>query len=156
MTTILLKNVFHEGTRTNILIEGDKFKSIGVPAEAEAAQTIDCDGLAILPAFYNTHTHAAMTLVRGYADDLPLQTWLQDYIWPYESKLTASDIRRGSEMAAREMISTGSVFFNDMYFEIQETIDCVRAGKVESTVVPHALTIDCAETFDQVYAALSR
>lgn len=133
-TTILLKNVLHDGARTNILIEGDKFKAIGVPEDIEAAQIIDCEGLAILPAFYNTHTHAAMTLVRGYADDLPLQTWLQDYIWPYESKLTAADIRRGSEMAAKEMISTGSVFFNDMYFEIEETIDIINHAGTRASI----------------------
>ena len=75
---------------------------------------------------YNTHTHAAMTLLRGYADDMPLQKWLHEYIWPFEEKLTPALIRKGSRIAAREMIKSGTVFFSDMYFDIEETIDIVR------------------------------
>ena len=67
-----------------------------------------------------------MSLLRGYADDMPLQKWLQDYIWPYENKLTAQDIREGSRLAVREMIKTGTVFFSDMYFNIEETIAIVQ------------------------------
>lgn len=122
---LLIKNVLLGTRRTNILIEGSRFSKIGVPSDFLAAEIIDAEGLAILPAFYNTHNHAAMSLLRGYADDMPLQKWLQEYIWPYEDKLTADDIERGSELALREMISGGSVFFNDMYFEIERTIGLV-------------------------------
>lgn len=67
--------------------------------------------------------------VEGYADDLPLKQWLEDYIWPYEDKLTPDDIRRGSEIACREMASSGSTFFSDMYFDIEETVSVVdRSG----------------------------
>lgn len=122
---LLIKNVLLGTGRTNILIEDSRFSKIGVPSDFSAAEVIDAEGLAILPAFYNTHNHAAMSLLRGYADDMPLQKWLQEYIWPYEDKLTADDIERGSELALREMISGGSVFFNDMYFEIERTIGLV-------------------------------
>lgn len=122
---LLIKNVLLGTGRTNILIEDGRFSKIGVPSDFSAAEVIDAEGLAILPAFYNTHNHAAMSLLRGYADDMPLQKWLQEYIWPYEDKLTADDIERGSELALREMISGGSVFFNDMYFEIERTIGLV-------------------------------
>lgn len=122
---LLIKNVLLGTGRTNILIEDGRFSRIGVPSDFSAAEVIDAEGLAILPAFYNTHNHAAMSLLRGYADDMPLQKWLQEYIWPYEDKLTADDIERGSELALREMISGGSVFFNDMYFEIERTIGLV-------------------------------
>ncbi|MBO4536971.1 MAG: amidohydrolase, partial [Bacteroidales bacterium] len=96
------------------------------PAEVAEARVLEASGLAALPALYNTHTHAAMTLLRGYADDMPLQKWLTEYIWPYENKMTRSDIREGSRLAVREMIRTGTVFFSDMYFDIEETIDVVR------------------------------
>lgn len=122
---LLIKNVLLGTGRTNILIEDGRFSKIGVPSDFSVAEVIDAEGLAILPAFYNTHNHAAMSLLRGYADDMPLQKWLQEYIWPYEDKLTADDIERGSELALREMISGGSVFFNDMYFEIERTIGLV-------------------------------
>ena len=82
--------------------------------------------MAILPPFYNTHCHAAMTLLRGYADDMPLHKWLTEYIWPFEQKLTAADIREGSRLAVREMIKTGTVFFSDMYFDIEETAAVVQ------------------------------
>lgn len=134
MITTLIKNVLLDGARTNILIEGDRFKSIGVPDDTAAEETIEAEGLAILPAFYNTHTHAAMTLMRGYGDDTPLQQWLQEYIWPFEDKLHAPDIRRGSELAVKEMISTGSVFFNDMYFDIEETIDLVAKSGMRAAI----------------------
>lgn len=129
MKTLLIKNVLHEGTKKNILIEGNRFKTIGAPEGTPADEVLEADGMAIVPPFYNTHNHAAMTLLRGYADDMPLQKWLEEYIWPFEAKMTSADIRRGSEIAVKEMVSGGSVFFNDMYFDIEETVDVVaRAG----------------------------
>jgi len=129
MERLLVKDVLHEGRIRNILIENRRFKDLDAPAEVAGAKVLEASGTAILPALYNTHTHAAMTLLRGYADDMPLQTWLQEYIWPYEDKLTPEDIRHGSEIAAREMTQSGTVFFNDMYFDVEETIDVVdRSG----------------------------
>ena len=126
MDDILIKNVLLFGEKRNVLIRGNRFGSVSAPADAQARQVIDGEGMAILPPFYNTHCHAAMTLLRGYADDMPLHQWLKDYIWPFEEKLTAADIREGSRLAVREMIKTGTVFFSDMYFDIEETIDVVQ------------------------------
>lgn len=122
MSSLLLKNVLHEGRKTCILIADGRFKDLNAPQDCPADRVYEADGLAILPAMYNTHTHAAMTLLRGYADDMALNKWLQEYIWPYEDKLTAEDIRRGSEIAIREMLAGGTVFFSDMYFEIEGTM----------------------------------
>lgn len=126
MDDILIRNVLLHGKQVNISIEGKRFRCLDAPADTEARKVIDADGMAILPPFYNTHTHAAMTLLRGYADDMPLHKWLTEYIWPFEQKLTAADIREGSRIAVREMIKSGTVFFSDMYFDIEETIDVVR------------------------------
>lgn len=119
-----IDNVLLGNSQVNVTIEGNRFTRI-VPVD-----TVDGElppvHTAILPAFYNTHTHAAMTLLRGYADDMPLQKWLQEYIWPYEDSLTAEQIAYGSEIAQREMLSGGSVFFNDMYFDVEGTIDVVE------------------------------
>ena len=135
MKTALLKNISLEGRLTDILIEGTRFKSIRPGIDTSMAETvIDCTGKAILPALYNTHTHAAMTLLRGYADDMALDKWLQQYIWPFEDKLTPSDIRRGSAIAVKEMIGSGSVFFNDMYFDIEETIDEVDKSGMRAAI----------------------
>ncbi|MCQ2184970.1 MAG: amidohydrolase [Bacteroidales bacterium] len=136
---MLIRNVIlPDGRKSNVLVTGGRFADLDVPSEACAgypeSEVLEADGLAILPALYNTHTHAAMTLLRGYGDDLPLQRWLQEYIWPYEAKLTASDIRKGSEIAVREMKGSGTVFFNDMYFEIEETIEAVAASGMRAAI----------------------
>ena len=126
MGRLLIKDVLHDGRRTDILLEGGRFASLAAPAGTPADETLDASGLAILPPFYNTHTHAAMSLLRGYADDMPLQKWLNEYIWPYENRMTAADIHEGSRLAVREMIRSGTVFFSDMYFDIEETIRVVE------------------------------
>lgn len=129
MERLLLKGVLLDGRTRNILIEDKRFKDLDAPAEVTEAKVLDASGTAILPALYNTHTHAAMTLLRGFADDMPLMKWLQEYIWPFEDKLTPEDVRHGSEIAIKEMVQSGTVFFNDMYFDVEETIDAVdRAG----------------------------
>jgi 5-methylthioadenosine/S-adenosylhomocysteine deaminase len=72
---------------------------------------------ALIPGLINTHTHAAMSLMRGLSDDLPLMTWLNDHIWPAEGKWVCKDfVRQGTEHAVAEMIRSGTTCFNDMYF----------------------------------------
>ena len=134
MGSLLIKDVRLDDRITDILIADGRFKSLEAPAGTVADKVIDASGMAILPPFYNTHTHAAMTLLRGYADDMPLHTWLQEYIWPYEDKLTPQDIREGSRLAVREMIKTGTVFFSDMYFDIEETVDVVRESGMRAAI----------------------
>ena len=118
--TILIKNVLLDTLRKDVLIRGKRFEKIA-PAGTlnEADQVIDGQNSAILPPFYNTHTHAAMTLLRGYGSDVPLKSWLEDFVWPRENSLTPADIERGSRIAIREMIKSGTVFFCDMYFNIE-------------------------------------
>lgn len=122
MKTLLKNLILPSGEKRNVLVENGVFACIDAASGAEADEVLECEGLAILPAFYNTHNHAAMTLLRGYADDMPLKNWLEDYIWPRENELTADDIELGSRMAVEEMVSTGTVFFNDMYFDIDRTV----------------------------------
>jgi len=132
--TLLLRNVLHQGRKTCILIRHDKFVNLDAPADTEADRVVEADGMAIFPSFYNGHTHAAMTLLRGAADDLPLQRWLEDHIWPAETELTSDDIRRGDELAIREMIATGTDFFCDMYFDPDETVAAVEAAGIRAAV----------------------
>ena len=134
MDSILIKNVLHKDAKTNIFIEGNRIKAIGVPSDKDASQVIEADGKAILPAFYNTHTHAAMNLLRGYADDMPLQEWLTEWIWPFEDKMTAEDVEKGTALAAEEMIKGGTVFFNDMYFAPERIADVVARTGIRSAI----------------------
>lgn len=122
MTTLLLKNVVYQNRITDVLIRDKHFDMIQPNISLNTDVRMDCKGLkAILPAFYNGHTHAAMNLLRGYADDLPLFEWLNKYIWPMEARLSAEDIYIGAKLACLEMIRSGCVFFNDMYWHYSQS-----------------------------------
>jgi 5-methylthioadenosine/S-adenosylhomocysteine deaminase len=83
----------------------------------QGATTENLDNHALLPGLINSHTHAAMTLMRGIADDLQLMDWLQNHIWPLEQKwMTESFVKDGTDLAIAEMILGGTTCFNDMYF----------------------------------------
>ncbi len=102
-----------------IHIENGRFVFVGPREHAPAFQadeTIENDHLVAMPGLVNTHTHAAMTLLRGYADDLPLEVWLQTKIWPFEANLTEDDVFWGTLLACAEMIRGGTTTFCDMYF----------------------------------------
>ena len=126
MTTLLLKDVSLNGKIVNILIKDGRFADLQADADAAADAIYDASGEAIVPSFFNTHTHAAMTLLRGYADDMELFTWLNDHIWPFEAKMTAHDIYNGSRLAVLEMIRSGTTFFCDMYWMMEETAKAVE------------------------------
>ncbi len=106
----------------DILIENDTIKALGVVDEQDAvgAQVIDGKRTVAMPGLINTHTHAAMTLLRGYADDMELMPWLNDKIWPAEAKFVNEHIYWGSALAAVEMIQSGTTTFADMYDSMHE------------------------------------
>lgn len=79
-------------------------------------ETIGGRHLVALPGLVNTHTHAAMTLLRGYADDMALEPWLQTKIWPFEQKLQEEDVFWATQLAIAEMLLGGTTTFADMYF----------------------------------------
>ncbi len=100
----------------------------------EAARIVDGRGKALLPGFKNGHTHAAMTLLRGYGDDMALQEWLQTRIWPVEAALTPEDIYWGTRLAALEMIRTGTTFANDMYFYPRDAVRAFEDAGIKAAV----------------------
>lgn len=114
-----LTNKSNQSNRS-ILIDDGKIKKIG-PTESIPSdkyhKVIEGDNKkAVLPGLVNSHTHLAMTLFRGYADDLPLKIWLEEKIWPAEEKLTSEDVYWGSLLGILEMIKSGITTFADMYF----------------------------------------
>lgn len=113
--SILIKNVLCNGKITNIFTENNLISEIG-DVKVEAERVIDGKHKAAIPGLVNTHTHAAMTLLRSYADDFGLQEWLTERIWPVEANLTEDDIYWGTKLACLEMIKCGTTTFNDMYF----------------------------------------
>ncbi|MFW6040385.1 MAG: amidohydrolase [Thermoplasmatota archaeon] len=132
--SIAIKDVEIIGRRGpwDVLIEDDKIVSIS----DEEYGDIDIDGSEkyLSPGFVNTHTHAAMSLFRGYADDLPLQEWLQEKIWPLEDELTEEHVYWGTKLACLEMIKTGTVAFNDMYFFMEKAAEAVREMGMKATL----------------------
>ena len=84
-------------------------------------RVIDGENKVLMPGLINAHTHTAITLLRGYADDMNLQDWLYNKIFPFEDKMTPEDVRRGSGIAIDEMLSGGTTCFSDMYFFQAET-----------------------------------
>ena len=128
MSKLLIKNTgiltmtgeaLHTG---DILIVDDKIAAIGhVDAQAaEGAEMIDGTATLAMPGLINTHTHAAMTLLRSYADDMELMPWLNEKIWPAEAKFVNEYIYWGTSLAAVEMIQSGTTTFVDMYDSMHE------------------------------------
>lgn len=91
------------------------------PPVEEMGERVDGSHRLIVPGFYNAHTHVAMTLMRGYGEELPLQSWLFDRIFPFEDKLSADAVYWGSLLGMAEMLSTGTVSFTDMYYFCDQT-----------------------------------
>ncbi|MFQ6106636.1 MAG: amidohydrolase [Thermoplasmata archaeon] len=116
--SILIRDVLLDGKPRNILIEGREIVSLD--AREEADEVIDGRKKAAIPGLINTHTHAAMSLFRGYADDMLLHDWLRNKIWPLEENLKPEHIYWGTKLACLEMIKSGTTCFNDMYFFMEE------------------------------------
>jgi 5-methylthioadenosine/S-adenosylhomocysteine deaminase len=121
--------VVHEGKILDILpadVAKDKYNAL---------ETHDMANHAIIPGLVNTHTHAAMSLFKGLADDLPLMDWLNNHIWPAESKwVDANFVADGSRLAIAEMISSGTTCFNDMYFFPDITAEVASEAGIRATV----------------------
>ena len=131
----LLKNVVLNGKITSILIENNLISAIAPDLDCPDAEFFDGNGkLAVLPPFYNAHNHAAMTLLRGYAEDMELFDWLSNHIWPVEAKLSAEDIYIGTKLAAVEMIRSGTVYFNDSYWHPEAALRAVKETGMRATL----------------------
>jgi 5-methylthioadenosine/S-adenosylhomocysteine deaminase len=97
-------------------------------------EVIDAGGMALVPGLVNGHTHAAMTLFRGYGDDMPLMEWLERRIWPAEARLEPDDVYWGTRLACVEMIRTGTVRFWDMYWHPDATARAVEDAGLRATI----------------------
>ncbi len=106
------------------------------PAGAGRPEVIDTSGKAVLPGFVNAHTHAAMNLFRTYANDLPLERWLEERIWPAERRLGPDDVYWGTLLAACEMLRSGITCFADMYFFMDQVARAVLAAGIRASLSP--------------------
>jgi len=109
-----------EVREADVLIDRAAGVVLDVDDDLDADETLDATDSLVMPGLVNAHTHVAMTLLRGYADDKPLDSWLQEDIWPVEAELTPEDIRVGTELGLVEFIKNGITGYADAYFEVGE------------------------------------
>ncbi len=107
-----------------VVVEGNRITALGDSSEMKRRfpryERLNARGCAVIPGLINTHTHAAMTLLRGYAEDLSLFRWLNEKVWPIEAHLTPQDVQVGAELAAYESLLFGCTTLNSMYFYSDE------------------------------------
>jgi 5-methylthioadenosine/S-adenosylhomocysteine deaminase len=104
-----------------VAVSGDSILAVGLEVEirktCRAAHEVDCGGRVLMPGLVNAHTHVPMTLLRGLADDLRLDVWLQGYVWPVEREFVSPDfVRLGTQLGCAELIRSGVTCFADMYY----------------------------------------
>ena len=139
--TILIKNAFilnpnnFEEKKQSLLIKNDLIAEISDEIdESNVDKIIDGEGKILLPGFVNTHTHLSMTLFRGLADDLSLDSWLNDHIWPMEAKLNGEYCYIGALLGAVELIKSGTTTFSDMYFYMEDVARAVDDAGIRAVL----------------------
>lgn len=137
---ILIKNALilkpnFENKKQSLLIKDDLIAEIADEIdEGKAGKIIDAEGKILLPGLINTHTHLSMTLFRGLADDLSLDSWLNDHIWPMEANLNGDYCYIGALLGAVELIKSGTTTFSDMYFYMEDVARAVDDAGIRAVL----------------------
>ncbi|MFD0619273.1 amidohydrolase [Paenibacillus sp. GCM10027629] len=132
-----------------MVIEGDQIRYVGeqLPADLvipEDVEVMDGKGLLFLPGLMNTHGHAAMSLLRGHGDDLALQVWLQEKMWPMEGKFTSKDVYWGTSLSVLEMLKGGTTTFLDMYDHMDQVAKVTDESGIRAVLMRGAIGL-CPE-----------
>lgn len=119
-----------------IEIDGGRITRIDIAPTSRpvADEVIDARGMVVMPGLVNTHCHAAMTLMRGAAEDVPVEKWFNDYIWPMEVNLAAGDVYLGTMVAAAEMIRCGVTTVADNYFQMDEVARAITESGMRANL----------------------
>ncbi len=141
------EKVIHSGY---IVTEGKKITYVGeeLPIGIDTTKVIDARGGIVLPGLINAHTHSPMSILRGYADDLPLHSWLCDKIFPAEDKIDSESVYYGSLLSIAEMIKGGTTAFSDMYFTTENAIKAAMDSGIKANISP------CITGFGEEYVPL--
>ena len=118
----------------SVLIKDDKIAEIASDIDEGVDKVIDAKGKILMPGFVNTHTHLSMTILRGIADDMALDTWLNDHIWPMEAHLNRDYCYAGALLGALEMIKSGTTAFSDMYFYMDGVAQAVDEAGIRGVL----------------------
>ncbi|WP_025718884.1 amidohydrolase [Paenibacillus sp. 1-18] len=137
-----------------MIVEDSRITYIGetLPAGEEETDAFDGKGLLFLPGLINTHGHAAMSLLRGYGDDLALQVWLQEKMWPMEAKFTSSDVYWGTSLSVLEMLKGGTTTFLDMYDHMDEVARIAEESGIRASLMRGAIGL-CSEEEQRIKLA---
>ena len=152
--SILIKGVSYREKPSDILIKGNKISKIASRIDDVADKVIDGRGKAVVAGFVNCHTHSAMTVFRGFGDDMELEPWLTQKIWPYEAKLTNEIVYHAAKLACLEMIKTGTICFNDMYWNMSAVREAVTEMGIRATLSKVILESNREHTYDEVIAEI--
>jgi 5-methylthioadenosine/S-adenosylhomocysteine deaminase len=112
--------------RADMLVDREAGEILEVAPDLAGDETLDASDGLVIPGLVNVHGHAAMTLLRSNADDVPLGPWLREAVWPVEAELTAEDVRAGAELGLLEHVTNGTTAFGDMYFYMDEYVEVVE------------------------------
>ncbi len=141
--SLAVRDAFHAGQRVGLRAEEGVIVELGRNVQPRPEDvTLDAAGAILVPPLLNGHTHAAMTLFRGYGDDLPLMRWLQEKIWPIERQLEPEDVYWGTRLACLEMVRNGTVRFWDMYWHPEASARAVRDAGLRATVAAPLIDVD--------------
>lgn len=141
-----------------MLIEGDTISYIGEerPEGVEGAETYDGKGLLFMPGLVNSHGHTAMSLLRGYGDDMVLQEWLEQKMWPMEAKFTPEDVYWGASLSVLEMVKGGTTTFLDMYDHMDQVGKVVEESGIRGVLTRGVIGLCPPELQDQKLAEAIR
>lgn len=174
--SILLKNAYvitmneNSDTKENccVGIKNGKIDYVGgynERLEENYEKIMDCNGKIVIPGFFNTHGHAAMTLFRNYADDLSLMDWLFKKLFPLEDNLDGEAVYWGTQLAILEMIKSGTVAFTDMYFFMDSAAKAVEESGMKALLSrglqgsepssTDSRILECLELYDKYHNACS-
>ena len=128
-------------TEGDVLVDREAGEILAVGDVEGGDDELDAEGCLVMPGLVNAHCHAAMTLLRGYADDKPLDAWLQEDIWPAEAELGTGDVRAGTELALVELIRSGTTAFADMYFQVPEVAEAVAEAGLRARLGHGVVTV---------------
>ena len=139
----LLPEYGHGNKPMYVVVEDRKITEITEKMpDTTGCEVVDCRGDLLIPAFYNAHCHAAMTLFRGYGEDLPLQRWLEERIFPAEDRLTHQSVYVASKLAIAEMLRNGIASFSDMYMFEDAVADAVLETGIKANLSRSFVSFD--------------
>ena len=141
--TLTITGALLAGKRVGLRADNGLIVEIGPGVEPQPGdERVDAAGGILVPPLINGHTHAAMTLFRGYGDDLPLMRWLREKIWPIERRLEPEDVYWGTRLACLEMIRNGTTRFWDMYWHPAAAAQAADDAGMRATVAAPLIDVD--------------